>query len=78
MKTIEISLERDKDGWLHGYVIERTQDAQGDETVQKGTDLLKHGSFARMDSARNECEARIKAMFESLPKPKIVYTYPAL
>lgn len=72
---IEVSIERGSDGRLHAYVIERGEDRNGDETIRKGADLLKGRYISSTETARQECEGKIRDLFKSAP-PMINYIYP--
>jgi len=56
---VEVSIERDKDGRLHGYVIERYEALNGDEAIRKGDDLLKKRVFKHVDNACSECAGHL-------------------
>jgi hypothetical protein len=75
---VEVSIERDKDGRLHGYVIERAEDLEGNEVVYKGEDMLSKGFFKYIDIACSECTGKLHSMFKSsiLDPLKISFIYP--
>ena len=62
---VEVTIERDKDGRLHGYVIERGEDLEGKEVIYKGEDMLSKGFFKYIDIACSECTGKLHSMFKS-------------
>jgi hypothetical protein len=77
MRKLEVSLERDSRGRLHGYVLERYEDSDGSsEQIAKGEDLLKDRTIRDVESAVGECNRRLKAMFKLIDPPTIVFISP--
>jgi hypothetical protein len=72
---VEVSIERDSDGRLHAYVLERGEDRNGDETIRKGADLLKSRFVSSTETARQECDGKLRDLFKFAP-PTITYIYP--
>jgi hypothetical protein len=70
--TIEIQIERDSGGRLHGFVLEHRRDG----FTAKGEDLLQARVFRQVDSAVMECDRQILALFQLVEPPKINYVLP--
>ena len=78
MKKLEVSLERDLKGRLHGYVLERFEDADGiGEVIAKGEDLLKHRTVRDVETAVAECNLQLGKIFKLIEPPTIVYITPS-
>jgi len=69
---IEVSIERDQQGRLHGYIVE-----WAGEAVLRGDDLLKHRTFKHIDNACSECTGKLHSMFKSsiMDPLKITFIY---
>ena len=57
--NVEVSIERDPDGRLHGFVIERYEDRNGDELVRKGSDMLAKRIYKYVSLACSECASQL-------------------
>jgi len=75
---IEVSIERDNDGRLHGYVLQRGEDLDGNEVIYKGEDMLAQRPFKYIDNACSECAGKLHSMFRSsmISPLKIKFLYP--
>jgi len=75
---VEVAIERDKDGRLHAYVIERYENVHGGELIRKGDDMLSKRVFRYIDNACSEAAGRLHSMFKSsiADKLNITFIYP--
>lgn len=69
---IEVVIERDPTGRLHGYVRQRRPDGY----VYHGDDMLKDRTVHTATDARQECARQLAEIYVLSPLPKITYVMP--
>ena len=72
--TVDVLIERDKLGRLHGYVLQQ----RGDGVIEKGDDMLKKRVFRDVSMAKLECDRIIREFFKEpiVTLDRITYTFP--
>jgi hypothetical protein len=75
---IEVTIERDPSGRLHGHVLQRREDSDGNEWIVKGDDLLTNTVFKNVDAAVQECDRKLQEMFKLIDPPAITWIFPGI